>query len=42
MSKKSTCPPRAGGAFRIYAYAAQLDIVAIYAPPSPFVAGTTR
>lgn len=39
---KGTCPLRARGAFRIYAYAAQLDIVAIYVPPSPFVAGTTR
>jgi hypothetical protein len=38
---KNTCSPRAGGAFRIYAYVAQLD-VAVPAHPSLFVAGTTR
>jgi hypothetical protein len=38
---KSACPPRARRAFRIYAYAAQLD-VAIYGNPSLNASGTTR
>jgi hypothetical protein len=38
---KSAYPSRARGPFRIYAYAAQLDI-AIHVHPSLFVEGTTR
>ncbi len=38
---KSTCSPRARGAFRVYAYTAQVD-AAIHAHPPLFVGGTTR